>query len=187
MRARVATVWRDERGFHMLSHDKNQSGVYPLWYNDLGGLAFSVDGISWTPPDAGRNAYNTTVDPFWCAAGGSRQGNQTLSSRQRPFLFFDKVAEGGGGGTFLFNGVGLPGKSHWNFSCTFVQQLDTGAAVAAEQLKTDDTHERWGRPAGMSSRSLQQRRFGVQVHCDGMTPCAKTADTMQEICAAAQV
>jgi len=137
MRARVATVWRDERGFHMLSHDKNQSGVYPLWYNDLGGLAFSVDGISWTPPDAGRNAYNTTFDPFWRAAGGSRQGNQTLSARQRPFLFFDKVAEGGGGGTFLFNGVGLPGKSHWNLSCTFVQQLDTGA-VAAEQLKTDD-------------------------------------------------
>jgi hypothetical protein len=34
---------------------------------------------------------------------------------------------------YLFNGAGLPGmKSHWNFSFTFVQQLDTRAA------KTDD-------------------------------------------------
>ena len=113
-----ATVWRDKRGFHMLSHDKNHTGVYPLWYNDLGGLAFSVDGIRWTPPDAGRNAYNTTVDPGWAAGSrGSEQSNQTLSSRQRPFIFFDTGA-GGSGGTFLFNGVGLPGKSHWNFSCT---------------------------------------------------------------------
>jgi hypothetical protein len=119
----------------MLSHDRTRA-TYPLWYDDFGGLTFSLDGISWNPPDAGRNAYNTTVDPGW-AASRSKQGNQTLSSRQRPFLFFDMVAAGGSGGTFLYNGVGLPGKSHWNFSCTFVQQLDTGA-VAAEQLKTDD-------------------------------------------------
>ena len=107
-----------------LSHDKNQSGAYPLWYDDVGGLAFSPDGISWTPPDAGRSAYNTTVDPGW-APGRSEQTNTTLSSRQRPFLFFDTTGSGGGGGTFLYNGVGLPGKSHWDFSCTFVQQLDT--------------------------------------------------------------
>ena len=33
--------------------------------------------------------------------------------------------------------------------------------------------------------ALQQRRFGVQVHCDGMTPCANPP--MRDICAAAQV
>lgn len=32
---------------------------------------------------------------------------------------------------------------------------------------------------------LQQRRFGVQVHCDGMTECA--SPPMQDICVAAQV
>jgi hypothetical protein len=42
-------------------------------------------------------------------------------------LFFDKVTAGGSGSTFLFNGMGLPSKSHWDFSCTFVQQLDDNA------------------------------------------------------------
>ena len=128
----------------MLSHDKNHSGgVFPLWYADFGGISWSVDGISWTPPDAGRNAYNTAVDPS-LAAGGSKQSNHTLSSRQRPFLFFefDTVAAGGSGGTFLFNGVGLPGKSHWNFSCTFVQQLDTaGDADTTPGAAAIDTAE----------------------------------------------
>ena len=36
-----------------------------------------------------------------------------------------------------------------------------------------------------SAPALQQRRFGVQVHCDGMTPCANPP--MRDICAAAQV
>ena len=49
-----------------------ESPSYPLWYNDAGGLAFSSNGIDWTPPDAGRNAYNTTVNPGWAPG---RYGN----------------------------------------------------------------------------------------------------------------
>lgn len=45
-----------------------------------------------------------------------------------------------------------------------------------------------GSPANVesSANSLQQRRFGTQVHCDGMTHCS-SFPPVQDICAAAQV
>jgi hypothetical protein len=118
-------LWRSLRGFHLLSHDK--LGTTPLWYNDHGGYWYSKDGLDWHGPV--ESAYNTTVQ--W--VDGQDIRNTTLSSRQRPFLFFDErdssSSHGGANGTkggavpfYLYNGVGLPGKSHWDFSFTFVQE-----------------------------------------------------------------
>jgi hypothetical protein len=121
-------LWRSSRGFHLLTHDK--LGQYPAWYNDHGGYWYSADGHDWHGPV--ESAYNTTVE--W--KGGAAATNTTLSSRQRPFLFFSErnSSSGGGGGGggsssasgappfYLYNGVGLPGKSHWDFSFTFVQE-----------------------------------------------------------------
>ena len=103
------------------------------------GLRFSEDGTTaWEGPI--EAACDTHVTPAWANHTRSRSGatplsrsglreehNLTLSSRQRPFLFHDHDDA-----FYLYTGVGLPGKSHWNFSCTFVQQLDTGPASHQE-------------------------------------------------------
>ena len=115
-------LWRDSAGhFHMLSHDRNHTTDF---FEDRGGYWSSANGVDgWSAP---VDAYTTSV--VW-ADGSTRP----LNARQRPFLFFDDPEESGGsGGTFLFNGAGLPGaKSHWNFSFTFVQQLDTREPAVA--------------------------------------------------------
>lgn len=110
-------LWRDGSGrFHMLSHDRDgHSGGPDEFFADRGGHWSSADGLAgWAGP---VEAYSTEV--MW-ADGVSAP----LNARQRPFLFFDPA----GSGTYLFNGAGLPGaKSHWNYSFTFVQKLDTTA------------------------------------------------------------
>ncbi len=108
-------LYRDKKGrFHMLSHDRDDhSGGSQEFFADRGGHWSSVDGLSgWSGP---VEAYSTEV--VWVDGVSA-----PLNARQRPFLFFDPV----GRGTYLFNGAGLPGaKSHWNYSFTFVQALDT--------------------------------------------------------------
>lgn len=139
-------IWQDRRGFHMLTHVRGYSaavpGVFPTWFNDTGGISSSLDGILWRGPDP--RAYNTTV--VWQAGGGV--ANTTLSARQRPFILFsehgdvvetgDGASAGAGSGAgngnvtsaYLYNGVGLPGVSHWDYSCTFVQQISMQAPAA---------------------------------------------------------
>ena len=120
-------IWRDVHGFHMLTHVRGHSpavpGVHPTWFDDMGGLSSSRDGIHWHGPDP--RAYNTTV--AWLPGGPA---NTTLSARQRPFLLHDT----NGTALALYNGVGVPGTSHWSYSCTFVTQVDSGRVLNGSVL-----------------------------------------------------
>ena len=100
-------LWQDARRgwFHLLFHVKQPFAFQSAGWKSSGALAWSKDGVHWTP--AMSEAYNGT--PVWAPASSSNGSSSswtpgTLTSRQRPLLVFDDPTDLGRP-THLFNGV----------------------------------------------------------------------------------
>eukprot|EP00927_Polykrikos_kofoidii_P074535 TRINITY_DN70535_c0_g1_i1.p1 TRINITY_DN70535_c0_g1~~TRINITY_DN70535_c0_g1_i1.p1 ORF type:complete len:293 (-),score=30.57 TRINITY_DN70535_c0_g1_i1:59-850(-) len=102
-------VWRDNRGFKMLTHGRDD------WWNTH--LAFSEDGISWS--DGAAVATNTTI---LLSDGSLRE----FTNRERPHILFN---ESTGEPAILFNGV-CPG-AKYDYAYTLAQYIHQGSNANA--------------------------------------------------------
>ena len=94
-------AWRSDRGFHMLTHGRDD------WWNTH--YSFSADGLSWS------SGADIATDPNISLTDGSIH---RFTNRERPQIFFN---ESTGKPAILFNGV-CPGEKY-DYAYTLAQFL----------------------------------------------------------------
>jgi len=85
-------LYTDKRGFHLFYHVYNYADRQDCTHATVSAHVYSEDGYTW---------HANPVQPFTTQVEVDGQGNVTVSTRERPKLYFDKSGQM----THLFNGV----------------------------------------------------------------------------------
>jgi len=111
-------AWQNKRGFHMLTHGRND------WWNTH--HSYSKDGLSWS------DGADIATDPNITMTNGKIY---QFTNRERPQIYFN---ESTGEPAMLFNGV-CPGKKY-TYAYTFAQQINQQRSTkTVEEMATVDT------------------------------------------------